>query len=169
MALFWISWQHSTFMTHLYRRNACATKTKTMFLLRHFRGCSVKIFGHPIRQQGKGFYLAPNCLISFWMSLQELKSVTSVRGWSILVVRIAKVGPLREPIRMLLITIDQISDSLVPRPPRPSLRASSFRGLAGYPLPDWDDSVLLRKTRDYHVKSNSYLWTTAGFTTTVRM
>ena len=45
----------------------------------------------------------------FKMSFQEHKSVNSVCEGSILAVHIAKCGPLREPIRMLLFTLDQFS------------------------------------------------------------
>ena len=48
----------------------------------------------------------------FWTTFQERKSVNSVCKWSILAVRIAKFGPLREPIRMLLFTLDQFSHTI---------------------------------------------------------
>ena len=55
----------------------------------------------------KGFYLTSKCFLL--ISFQEHKSVNSVREWSILAVRIAKFKPLREPIRMLLFTLDRFS------------------------------------------------------------
>ena len=60
-----------------------------------------------VRQQEIGFCLRQN--VSFWMSFREHKSVKSVRERSILAVRIAKFGPFREPIRMLLFTTNQFS------------------------------------------------------------
>ena len=60
-----------------------------------------------VRQHGKGFYLTLKCF--FWISFQGHKSVKSLRERSVLAVRIAKFGPLREPIRNLLFTLDQFS------------------------------------------------------------
>ena len=47
--------------------------------------------------------------VFLWITFQEHKSVNSVRERSILAIRTAKFGPLREPIRMLPSTSDQFS------------------------------------------------------------
>ena len=84
-------------------------KTKRLFLLLFaiFAEFSAEHFGQTIRNS-KRFYLTPK---SFLLNIffHEHKSAKSLHEWSILAVRIAKFGLLREPIRMLLSTMDQFS------------------------------------------------------------
>ena len=73
-------------------------------ILRHFRRSSRKI----LKSDNKKKVSLPPKYFLFKI-FQEHKSLKSVREQSVLAVLIAKFGPLREPIRMLLFTIDQFS------------------------------------------------------------
>ena len=91
---------------HLCCRNSHAAKTKTLFsLFLQFRRNFASFFGQTTR---KGFQPSRQ-KVSFWISFQEHKSMKSVREQSILAFPMAKFGPLMEPIRMLLFTMDQFS------------------------------------------------------------
>ena len=106
MALVWISWRHSTFD----RWNARATirRQKFVFITPFLQNFCQNFWSDNkalVVWQGNRFLLTLKCLL--FISFQGHKSVKSLREWSILAVRIAKFGPLREPIRMLLFTLDQ--------------------------------------------------------------
>ena len=92
----------------IFRRNARATKTKTLFLLCPFRRNFAK-FLVMIRQQGLSFTELHVKKFPFGYLCEEHKSIKSVGERSILAVRIAKFGLLREPIRILLFAMDQFS------------------------------------------------------------
>ena len=49
----------------------------------------------------------------YLISFQEHKSVKEVREQSILAVHIAKFGPLKEPIKMLIFAMDQFSHNII--------------------------------------------------------
>ena len=94
MALFQISWQHSTF----YRQNVLATiRQEKLFLLRYwFHRSSAKIFG---RTKRKRFLLNAKMFRFEYLFKNTLESVKSV----------TKYGLLREPITVLHFTMDQFS------------------------------------------------------------
>ena len=52
-----------------------------------------------VRQQGKGFHLTPKGFLLNIFSKTQISETDQVRERSILAVRIAKYGPLREPIQ----------------------------------------------------------------------
>ena len=88
---------------HFIGDNARSTiRRENLFLLRHFRRTSAKIFGQKTK---KGFYLMSKCFLLIFFSRTQI-SADSVRERSVLAAPIAKFRPLREPIRMLLLTLD---------------------------------------------------------------
>ena len=98
----------SNFLTayHIYigETPALLRWLKSLFLLLQFRRRFAKIFG---QTTGKSFQLNifSRTKLNQWQK--------SVRARSILAVRIPKYLPLREPIRMLLLTVDQFSRIII--------------------------------------------------------
>ena len=84
------------------------TKAKTLLLLCHFHRSSAKFLVRQFYIQGKGFYLTLKCFLMNIFSQTQISGTSSCE-WSILAVSVAKFGLLREPIRMLRLTMDQFS------------------------------------------------------------
>ena len=111
-----LRWSHTRFQRFCYyglyfefpdSREHFVVKRARYYKTRHcfyYAICAEFLPNQFVRRQRKCFYLTPKCFL-----LKTQISSESLREWSILALRIAKFGPLREPIRMLLSTMDQFS------------------------------------------------------------
>ena len=104
----WFYFELTDSIAHLHQRNARASKTKTLFF---FMPVSYNLCQNQIRPQGKRLNLRPK---SFFLNIFLKTKVDwkSVSERSNLAVCRAKYALLREPIRLLLFTMDQFSHKI---------------------------------------------------------